>query len=82
MIQVSVFIFPEGTRGHLQEADLLPFKKGAFHLAVQAEIPIVPVVVSNYSHVYDSRRQIFAGGEITIKSMLEITLFLYFAFKH
>jgi lysophosphatidate acyltransferase len=71
--KVSVFIFPEGTRGHLQEADLLPFKKGAFHLAVQAEIPIVPIVVSNYSHIYDSRRQIFAGGEITIRVLPPIS---------
>ncbi|CAG8569380.1 5533_t:CDS:1 [Ambispora gerdemannii] len=64
---VSVWIFPEGTRGHLQEANLLPFKKGAFHLAVQAQIPIVPVVVSNYSDIYDSKRRIFKGGELKIK---------------
>ncbi|CAG8533522.1 12470_t:CDS:1 [Ambispora leptoticha] len=64
---VSVWIFPEGTRGHLQEANLLPFKKGAFHLAVQAQIPIVPVVVSNYSDIYDSKRKIFRGGELKIK---------------
>ncbi|KAG9303999.1 hypothetical protein G9A89_005909 [Geosiphon pyriformis] len=71
--KVSVWIFPEGTRGHLKEADLLPFKKGAFHLAVQAGIPIVPIVVGNYSEIYDSKRQIFKGGEVHIKILPPIS---------
>lgn len=35
--QVSLWIFPEGTRSSGPEPGLLPFKKGAFHLAVQGE---------------------------------------------
>ena len=38
-------IFPEGTRMPTPEPG--PFKKGAFHMAMQAGVPIVPVVFRN-----------------------------------
>ncbi|KAJ9092588.1 hypothetical protein QFC19_008696 [Naganishia cerealis] len=37
---VSLWIFPEGTRSSKPEPGLLPFKKGAFHLAIQVLPPI------------------------------------------
>ncbi|KAH0290955.1 1-acylglycerol-3-phosphate O [Aureobasidium namibiae CBS 147.97] len=64
--QQSVFIFPEGTRSYANTPTLLPFKKGAFHLAVQAQVPIVPVVVANYSNVLDVKRKIFNSGKIPV----------------
>lgn len=47
----SVFIFAEGTRSYSLAPMLLPFKKGAFHLAVQAQVPVVPITCENYAHI-------------------------------
>jgi 1-acyl-sn-glycerol-3-phosphate acyltransferase len=42
--KVSVMIFPEGTRS--RGAELLPFKDGAFRLALEAGVPILPIAIA------------------------------------
>jgi putative phosphoserine phosphatase/1-acylglycerol-3-phosphate O-acyltransferase len=42
---ISLAMAPEGTRSATPTPG--PFKKGAFHIAVQAEVPVVPVVIRN-----------------------------------
>ncbi|KAK4078747.1 uncharacterized protein Triagg1_3078 [Trichoderma aggressivum f. europaeum] len=68
----SVYMFPEGTRSYTKEPALLPYKKGAFHLAVQSGVPIVPVVVANYSHVLYIKGLVFNSGKIPIKVLRPI----------
>ena len=42
--RVSVMIFPEGTRSN--NGELLPFKDGAFKLAIESGAPILPIAVA------------------------------------
>ncbi|MCB0033910.1 MAG: 1-acyl-sn-glycerol-3-phosphate acyltransferase, partial [Anaerolineales bacterium] len=42
---ISIAIAPEGTRSY--DYKLGRFKKGAFHIAMQAGVPIVPMVIKN-----------------------------------
>ncbi|KAI9853059.1 MAG: 1-acylglycerol-3-phosphate O-acyltransferase [Vezdaea acicularis] len=69
----SVYIFPEGTRSYTSKPEMLPFKKGAFHLAVNAQVPIVPIVVANYSNVLHVQSRIFEAGSIPVKVLPPIS---------
>jgi 1-acyl-sn-glycerol-3-phosphate acyltransferase len=42
---ISYGVFAEGTRA--RPGELLPFKKGAFYMALDAGVPIVPVAIKN-----------------------------------
>ncbi|MBF0785999.1 1-acylglycerol-3-phosphate O-acyltransferase [Muribacter muris] len=52
--QISIWMFPEGTRS--RGRGLLPFKSGAFHTAIAAGVPIVPVVCSTLHNKVDLNR--------------------------
>ncbi|XP_063633261.1 1-acyl-sn-glycerol-3-phosphate acyltransferase alpha [Cydia splendana] len=66
----KLLLFPEGTR-HSGDK-LLPFRKGAFHVAMDAGAPIQPVVASKY-HFLDDKRHKFGSGDVivTILPMVE-----------
>ena len=63
----SLWIFPEGSR--YQYDKIMAFKKGAFHLAVQAQVPLVPIVIGNYKNVLDCHNKTFEGGVIRVKCL-------------
>lgn len=62
----SMYMFPEGTRS--KGRGLLPFKAGAFSLAIESGLPIVPIVFSSTHKNIDLNR--FRAGT-TISQYLE-----------
>ena len=60
----TLLIFPEGTR-HLASSDgecMLPFKKGGFHMAVDAGLPILPIVISEYDFINRKKKTFGDAG--------------------
>jgi 1-acyl-sn-glycerol-3-phosphate acyltransferase len=68
---VSVWIFPEGTRGKTP-GKLLPFKKGAFYMAIATGAPLVPVVVGPVAGVFDLHRRIARPGTVSVRILAPI----------
>lgn len=60
----SIWVFAEGTRN--KGENLLPFKKGAFVMAIEAGVPIVPICISSYVKNMDLRRLKSGVAEITV----------------
>ncbi|GAN06941.1 1-acylglycerol-3-phosphate acyltransferase protein [Mucor ambiguus] len=65
--KMGVWIFPEGTRSNSGKNELLPFKKGAFYMATQAKVPIIPIVIQNYKDIYNAKQKHFGYGDIKIR---------------
>lgn len=63
--RTSLWIFPEGTRHLSKTPDMLNLKKGGFHLAINAGIPITPIVTQNYWHLY--HKSVFESGTMTVR---------------
>lgn len=61
----SILIYPEGTRS--SDPNLQPLKKGAFMLAVQTGIPLLPVTCNGAFHVLPKKTVLFIPGHITVK---------------
>lgn len=58
----SFGVFVEGTRA--MPGELLPFKKGAFHLAMQTDAPIIPVAIKETDWMMGKRTGVAYGGTI------------------
>lgn len=48
---------------------MLPFKRGAFHLAVSGQFPIVPIVMENYNSLYSGKQKRFEAGKLTVRAL-------------
>jgi putative phosphoserine phosphatase / 1-acylglycerol-3-phosphate O-acyltransferase len=71
---ISVVIAPEGTRSLTPR--LGRFKKGAFHLAMQAGVPVVPVVFRNTYEVMKRGSPLFRPGtvEVCVLPPIDVTM--------
>ncbi|NOI76654.1 1-acylglycerol-3-phosphate O-acyltransferase [Vibrio coralliilyticus] len=63
---LSVWVYPEGTRS--KGRGLLPFKTGAFRMAIEAGVPITPMCVSTTHNKIDLNRR---DNGVVISEMLE-----------
>lgn len=61
---LSVTLAPEGTRSYGNK--LGTFKKGAFHIAMQAGVPIIPIVIHNAADSLPRGRQIAKPANIKV----------------
>jgi 1-acyl-sn-glycerol-3-phosphate acyltransferase len=66
----SFGVFAEGTRA--MPGELLPFKKGAFHLALQANSRIIPVAFKNTDVMMGKKSGVLFPGTIEITLMAPI----------
>lgn len=59
---LSLVIYPEGTRS--RDGELKPFKKGAFRIAIDNGLPVVPVTTFGADRVWRSGWWLIFGGKV------------------
>lgn len=67
----SIAIAPEGTRSPTPR--LLPFKKGPFHMAMQAGVPVVPIVMRNAGDIMRPHSLVISNGTVDIAVLKPIS---------
>jgi len=65
-----LIVFPEGTRSRTGETQ--PFKKGAFRIAVDNQVPILPVVVDGTRDVWPPGAKVFYPGSASVTILAPI----------
>ena len=63
-MEKSLIIYPEGTR--TADGELRPFKKGAFRIAMDNGLPIVPLTLHNAFDLWPPTSRLCHGGKVTI----------------
>ncbi|WP_225639297.1 1-acylglycerol-3-phosphate O-acyltransferase [Candidatus Profftia sp. (ex Adelges kitamiensis)] len=71
--KISFLIFPEGTRS--RGRGLMPFKSGAFHAAIAAKVPLIPVCTSNTHNKIKLNR--YHNGLVIIEMLPPINVTKY-----
>jgi 1-acyl-sn-glycerol-3-phosphate acyltransferase len=63
-MEKSLIIYPEGTR--TRDGEVRPFKKGAFRIAVDNDLPIVPLTLDGAFEAWPPGRRVCLGGRVRI----------------
>ena len=61
---LGMLAFPEGTRSG--NGKLLPFKKGPFHLAMEAGVPVVPITITGSREAWPKGSMSLRKGEVVV----------------
>jgi 1-acyl-sn-glycerol-3-phosphate acyltransferase len=61
---LNMVVFPEGTRS--PDGRLLPFKKGPFHMAIEAGVPVVPVTILGTAECWPKGAWALRAGQVTV----------------
>lgn len=71
-ILTSIFFFPEGTRS--VSGETLPFKKGAFHLAKELGLPVLPISIRGTHEILPANSMNLSPGtaELQIHAPIEV----------
>ncbi len=61
---LGMLVFPEGTRS--RNGKLLPFKKGPFHVAMEAGVPVVPITITGSHEAWPKGKMYMRKGEVVV----------------
>ena len=75
----SMIIFPEGTRS--KTSDVARFKSGAFKLAVQKNISIVPIALNGTNEAFENNNHLIKPCHVTLKILPKIPVLADSDFK-
>ena len=62
--KISLMIYPEGTRS--RDGEMRPFKKGAFRIATDNDLPVLPVTISGTREAWPAGSRLIRGGKVRV----------------
>ena len=68
---ISIMLFPEGTRS--KEGELLPFRDGAFRLAIETQVPILPLALAGTKECRPKGSKWFGRAKARVKVLEPIS---------
>ena len=71
----SLMVYPQGTRA--KKDNFLPFKSGAFHIALDNNIPILPVVIAGTGDIWPRGEKFMTSGKAIINTLEPIDISKY-----